>query len=473
MLRNALTLHLILCFTVAQAGAQEHNIPRSARAMGPSVREGGSVDWGEIGVLDLATAQQIALAGNPSLAGAGDRVRQAQARVFEARAAYFPRLDANASASRVDFAENYAGGVSMGPPATADGFADPEDYYQAGLVASWVVFDGLGRKFSNAIARFGEQESEAARMETQRLLLSAVANAYYAAQLARAEIAIATADEAFNLRQLREAEARREKGTGSLSDQLNFEVRVNSAKSQRITAERIYEVALIGLAELMGLPEAAIPSRVELAGLEDERSEELELPDAEPELDYALERRADVIQGEYILESARAGVGFARSDYYPTINVSASVDASRSNSARFEQDDFGNTVALFLAYNLFDGGGRRARVRGAKASLDEAERNLESIKIAVAAEVRQALARLRSAQDQMVLQRENVRLVQRTRDLVEKEYTAGQSSLVRLNEAQRDLTNAQSRLVLALVSLRQAWHDLETATGGILASMAE
>jgi outer membrane protein TolC len=44
----------------------------------------------------------------------------------------------------------------------------------------------------------------------------------------------------------------------------------------------------------------------------------------------------------------------------------------------------------------------------------------------------------------------------------------GQGTLVRLTEAQRDLTTAQSRLALALVSLRMAWENLKTATGLIL-----
>jgi outer membrane protein TolC len=39
--------------------------------------------------------------------------------------------------------------------------------------------------------------------------------------------------------------------------------------------------------------------------------------------------------------------------------------------------------------------------------------------------------------------------------------------LVRLNEAQRDLTAAQVRLAAAQVALRQAWYDLWSATGQI------
>jgi outer membrane protein TolC len=50
---------------------------------------------------------------------------------------------------------------------------------------------------------------------------------------------------------------------------------------------------------------------------------------------------------------------------------------------------------------------------------------------------------------------------------------AGQVSLVRLNEAQRDLIQQQGRLALARVALRQAWHDLRVATGEILEGLGE
>ena len=75
---------------------------------------------------------------------------------------------------------------------------------------------------------------------------------------------------------------------------------------------------------------------------------------------------------------------------------------------------------------------------------------------------------MKAAQEQLALQRINTELVQQTRDLVEKEYSAGQGSLVRLNEAQRDLVTAQSNLVLSLVSMRQAWEGLKSSTGEIL-----
>lgn len=439
------------------------------------VGPGGALDWESLQVLDLDTAQRVALSSNPSLQAARQRVEQARAQVLQARAAYLPRLDAGASVSRVRLSDNaYHDALQSArlfDPQAA--IADPEDYYQAGLQAGWLLFDGFAREFNQAIARYGEQESEAARMEARRLLLSAVAFSYYGAQLALENIAIAEADEAFNRRQLEEARARRRVGTGSLSDELNFEVRVNSAKASLISARQAYEAARIGLAALMGVPDATMPARISLVELEQERPEELQRPAAEPLIDQAFLYRPDTLQSTYALRRSAAGVGLARAEWLPSVDVFGAVEGSRSNSGRFERDDFGDSVGIRLSYNLFAGGARLARLRGAKARRTEAENNLESVKIAMVAEVRQALTELAAAQEQLVLQRENADLVQRNRDLVEKEYAAGQISLVRLNEAQRDLTTAQGRLALALVSLRQAWHNLRTATGETLLPFLE
>jgi outer membrane protein TolC len=72
---------------------------------------------------------------------------------------------------------------------------------------------------------------------------------------------------------------------------------------------------------------------------------------------------------------------------------------------------------------------------------------------------------LEESQQQLVLQRTTADLVRRNRELVEKEYDAGQGALVRLNEAQRDLVAAQSRLALARVGLFLAQDELRAATG--------
>lgn len=432
-------------------------------------------DLKTIQVLDLAAAGKIALADNPSLQAAQARVVQAQERVWQARSTYWPWLDATASASRValsdnDYQTNLAYARLFNPIAAVK---DPEEYYKAQLAASWVLFNGFERKFANAAARYGESQSESAHQEAKRLLLAAVAASYFAAQLALENISIAKADEIFNQRQFLEAKVRRQVGTGSLSDELNFEIRVNSAKTERIEAERVYEAAMFGLAALLGIPDAIFPAGLKLAELENETPAELTPPDSEPLIDYARLHRPDILQSDFALKQAAAETKIARARFFPTVNLSASVDGDRSGSAHFEQDDFGNTIGAYLSYNLFSGGANLAKLNEAKAKQTEAAKTLQNAMIQVSSEVHTAVSKLNSVQNQVVLQRSNTALVRRTRDLVEKEYAAGQGSLVRLNEAQRDLITAQSRLSLALVSLRQAWFDLDTVTGQTLVSFAD
>lgn len=428
------------------------------------------IDWTTLSTLDLDSAIAIAMSANPGLEAAAARVRQAQDRVDQARSTYWPRLDANAAGTRVEVAENIyqqnlAAARFFDPAATLD---NPDEVYNADLTASWTLFDGFARKFTATAAQYGEQSSTAALNDARRLLISAVALSYFSAQLALENIAIARADEAFNQRQLADAEARYRVGTGALSDVLNFQVRENQAKTTRINQEYRYQIALYGLAALLGLPDAKLPEHVQLARLAPETAAELDHPAVSDLIDQAIVLRPDIQAAAWQVKQTDAQIEVARSDYYPTVSLAGALDAERSGDAAFEGDDVGNRIQVGLSYNLFAGGLTRARVSEARHRQRELEKRLEELKLDVIAGIRDSVALVATAQAQLALQRESVALVQRTRDLVEKEYNAGQGSLVRLNEAQRDLTTAQSNLALALVGLRQAWVELETRTGTIL-----
>jgi outer membrane protein TolC len=428
----------------------------------------------DLEVLDLETAARMALADNPSLKAALERAVQASEAVRQARSVYWPRLDLEGSGARVTLSGNaYDTQLSQarlfesigGPAANVE---DPEDYYRAGLTASWTVFDGFARRFNLAAAKFGAQSSQASREDAQRLLLSAVIGSFLNAQLALENVAIAKADEAFNQRLLSESKLRYDVGTGALSDVLNFEVQANAAHSERITADREYQTSRIGLAALLGIEQAQLPEKIRLSELAPATEAELAAPDAETMLQAAYDRRPDLRLSDYSVQQAEALAQSARSGYWPTLIVSGSYDGERIDDAGFESEDFGNTIALSLQYNLFSGGLTQARHQEAKARLRELEQTRQNARINITSEVQSVLARVGSAQQQLLLQRRNAKLVKRNRDLVEKEYKAGVGSLVRLNEAQRDLIRAQVRLASARAALRGAWYDLETATGQIV-----
>jgi len=118
-----------------------------------------------------------------------------------------------------------------------------------------------------------------------------------------------------------------------------------------------------------------------------------------------------------------------------------------------------------MTFNLFSGGLYRAQSREAMQKEIEARKLMEELKISITAAIRTTIMDVITFQTQLKLQQTSTRLSQKNRDLVEKEYKAGQASLVRLNESQRELTSAQNRSVLALVALKQSWWALMSETG--------
>ncbi len=422
-------------------------------------------------LLDLKTAQRIALETNPSLQAAQARAAQARERVRQAWSRYLPRVEGSANAAHVRYPKNRGTSLSAlsfssFPLGSIPG--DREDVYTAAVNATLTLFDGFQREFALAATRFSEHGSQAAYREAQRVLLAAVADGFFHAQLSRERMTIAEADEAFNLRQLKDAQAREALGVGSLSDVLNFQVQVNLARSQRIQSEQEYRVALAGLAALMGLPEGAFPDGTSLAPLAEPDPSLFAKPSVAEAVAYALNQRPDLVQARSAVRVAQAGVGSAKSRFSPSVNLFATLEGSRAHDGRMEQDDFGSSVGIALIVPLFSGGEDIFRVREAHESKREAEKNADKAAVEAASQVRTAVEQILGAQEQFRLQKENAALVRQNRDLVEKEYAAGQTSLVRLTQAQRDLVQAQSQLALARIALENAWGRLHAATGRLL-----
>lgn len=451
-------------------------------------------------VIDLEAAQRIAIANNPSLRAAEARIRQASMRTLQAASAFYPQITAGVSGSKTEFSQAQlrdarkavrdgsvaslqqqigalaqAGAVGGGTffQATSSwaiqtyGLLDIDEsteMYTANVTASWLLFDGFEREFTYRASRFAKKESEEAYREAQRLLLAAVAGAYYQAQLAWENTLIAQADEEFNERLLKESEARKRVGAGSLSDVLNFRVQKNRARAALIEAERGYQVARLGLAELIAAPNGVLPESVKLSALDAERPGEMTLPQPGVKLQYAYQSRPDMRQLNLGVKRSNAIVNARRGPFYPTAAISVSRSNSSMDELDFDSDNWATTWSFSFTYTFFTGGRNWAALREAKAIRDEVMWSEEALQNQVTREVRTAIENLRAAQQSLILQRSNAESAARNRDLVEKGYDVGQDSLVRLTQAERDFTSARAQLALALVSLRSAWHDLETAT---------
>ena len=401
--------------------------------------------------LTLEEALAAALADNPTEAAARARLEQAEARLQQTRAAYQPRLTLEAGGTHIRLSDRE---LERTP-----GLPGEFEQYQAGLQASLLLFDGGERRGRTRAAAESVEAARAARDLTLQELTTAVSRTYVAAQTAREAVRIAEADEAFNQRQLEETNQRREAGQSALADSLNFEIRLQQAVSARVNAQRDVELLLSTLGTLMALegpapePVAPVPEPPpELPRFEDA------WPGAESRLPEIRLARATLAASE---SRARA----SRGERIPNLSLFGSVEARREDDPNFAGDDVGQTVGVVLSHDLWDGDARRQRRREAEAQVAEARAEVRRAELEARDTLRQSLSRLQAAITQSEIRQRTLELTRQNRDLIETSHRAGTESLLRLNEAQRDFLNAESRAAQARLELKNAEIDFLRAIG--------
>lgn len=411
-----------------------------------------SLDLDTLTTLDLKSAKAIAVLGNPSLQATRTRIEQALSVVSQKKAAWMPSVDASASLSRVDSSSN-------------SGLQDENERYASSLSASLTLFDGFNRTYSLASAQYAEVSAAEAEKEARRLLLFNVSQGYFTLQSAMENLSIAESNREYNSRLLAEAQAKYDAGAGTMSDVLNFKIAVNNAKTSLTTTRREITTARVALAVLMGAEQARLPDGLSLVPLPEQGPWSNPLPLEETLKAGAMSRRPDLAQAELSIKQADASIKVAQSGYYPTVNLTGTLSGSRDGSAAYEEDDFGSSVGVTVSLNLFSGGQTRAKVAENRAALREAQYTRQSTTLAIKQEVADAMATFTAAKEAVILQKETVAFTSLSRELVEQEYLAGTSTVVKLNEAQNNLVAAQGNLVTARVALVTAWESIQKVTG--------
>jgi outer membrane protein TolC len=449
---------------------------------------------GAPGVLSIAEARAVALRYSPDIHAARARIEQAAARVAEARSAFFPSLLFGHTSNRTFQTPATRNRIPVPAPlqqvfptipqnvqdvdvntflqlltsplfggSNQGGISQSFSQHTTNLSVTWTLFDGLTREATLLASRYGRSAATLSLADVQRLLVRAVEGAYYQAQLGREQLRIAQADVEFSGRQLDAARRRLDAGKATETDVLNFEVRFSAAQADEQAAIGLYRNARTVLAELMGLDEAKLPDGLELSPLAEEGVEDLTPPDVEQWVDRALASRPDITQLEFELQSKTEEVRAAKGQYYPNLLLTGTYGFDKLSSMGYSEDDQAAAAALELRWQLFTGGLRRSRVRLAEAERHEVSAQFRRRRQKVASEVRQAATSLVNAQEQVRLQGLALVAARENRRIVDAEYDAGKASLVRLNEAQRDLIETDAGLALARIRLRQSWSDLDAA----------
>lgn len=413
--------------------------------------------------LTLADAQRIAMLNNPTYIAASHAVNAARMRYYQAWGAYSPVVSANFTLQENDSwsrrQEN-----SSGPTRTRR-FST-----STGVSATWLVFDGLAREFNIKAASHSLDYQRLLEEDECRTLMRAVAYAYNDVLLAIENKRISLEDRNFQQISLKDTQMKFQAGAVPLSDVLNFEIQMNAADGDLIAADYQYETAIYSLAVLMGYPEGTLPPEIKFPS--DFKTNFSDLPSVDIYLDTALANRPDLKGYREQLEVARYQMYQTYSAYSPTVN--AFLDLSYgTNLSRYSggQSPYSHSYSespaigygLTADWTIFNGFIRYNKMREYQAAVAVADFQVAQKWLDVVGEVRAAYANYIQSVRQTRIYEKTRDLSAKQRDLVDEGYRAGNVELTRLNEAQRDLVEAETNLASSYVAIQNAKAQLDAA----------
>jgi NodT family efflux transporter outer membrane factor (OMF) lipoprotein len=404
--------------------------------------------WDAFGSQELSSLITAALASNPDLAIAVERVLQAEAQARIAGATLFPAL-------------NFGAGSSRRETRVDGGNWETGDASSAAFSASYEL-DLWGKNASGV--RSAEAALRASRFdqETVRLtLVAGVANAYFQVLSLRGRLATARENLGVAERVFAVVDSRVRNGAASKLDLARQQAAVLTQQAAMLPLELQERQTLFALAILLGrAPEGFDTAASAVDGLD--------VPRVAPGLPaQLLVRRPDLASAEAQLAAANANVAAARAALLPGIGLTGSAGLASDVLLNFMN---GPTATLAIGASLlqpiFDGGRLRAQVDVAASRERELVENYRRAVFAALADVESALAAGGRTAEQELLQQTIVEQARLALRLAEVRYREGADDLLTALDAQRTLFQAEDQLAQIRLSRLQASLGLFKALGG-------
>ncbi len=409
---------------------------------------------------------------NTDLAAAAARVVQADA---QARIAGAPLLPVLNGTGNYDYQRTGSGGrssrslvnIPTGTPASGvvptGGASRYFDFrsYSLGLAASYEVdFWGRNRAAYEAAAatalssRF-DQENVAITVVTS------VANTYFQVLAGQDRLRVAERNLADARRILGAYRAQLSAGTANALDVSQQEALVAGQVAALPQLRNTIEQQRIALGILVGTP----PERLLVRGGSLDR---LPYPVVAPGLPSALlQRRPDVASAEALLVGANANIRAARAAFFPSVTLTA--QGGLTSTALSTLTGPGTLVvqlAAGLTAPIFDNGLRRGQLEQAKGRYAELVADYARAILQSFTDVEQALTALQFAAEQERLERDAIKVAQRSADIANAQLQAGTIDIITSLNTQQTLYNNLDLLAQIRLARFQALVNLYKALGG-------
>ena len=435
----ALSLALSACSLAPNYQRPQMTVPTgwsSVAGVGVDAQPSTTPFWQELGNADLDRLIEIALAQNLDLEAALHRIEQARGQAKVAASPLYPTVSASGSASRT--------------------FQDQKDTnsVRGGGSISYEV--DLWGKNRNA-AKSADYNVDATQFDREalRLVVTADVTDFYA-QILSLNDRIRIAE--FNLKNaeeiLRIIEARYNAGGVSGLEVSQQRVAVNGFRATLAALTEQRATSANALAILLGRPPQNLSApTAQLASLKMPRVN-LTPPST------LLTARPDIQSAEAGLRGANADIGVARAAFFPSLTLSADtvIAAGFGNPAAAA-----SSLASSLLAPIFTGGRLTGNLESVTARQKELAAQYQKTVLVAFQEVEDALAALKSNNEQAALSVESVKESQNAYDIAKARFDAGAIDYLTLLETQRSLYQAQDSQIainqgqlVAYVQLRKA-----------------
>jgi len=381
-------------------------------------------------------------AANQSLKAAFARLEEARAQTRGARAAWFPTLTAQASATRGE-ASVHSANYTPGRSRTGNSFVLSGDLtYEV---------DVFGRIRSTVAGARASEQASAGDLATLDLALHAeLASDYFVLRGLDIEQRLLDRTVADYVRALQLTQNLFRGGAAAIADVQQAQAQLETARTQaedtRLRrAQTEHAIAVLVGQEASGF---SVSARAE---------------DSFRTLPYVavglpsqlLERRPDVAAAERRVAAANAGIGVARAAYFPVFNLFAAAGSQGTTSANwFTAPSQFWSIGPQALLTVFDGGLHRAQSAAAHATYDEQVANYRGTVLGAFQDVEDNLAALRQLQLQSVSQAAAVTATQGALDQANLRYKGG--IVTYLEVVSTENAALAARLAAADIEIRRA-----------------
>lgn len=436
--------------------------------------------WTVFGDATLDSLVARALAGNPDIAIATTRVREARLQEIAARASGKPVVNANANVTHVEFSKNagfaslarqFSGGGSGGASGgsgsgSSGGIALPGSgitTYALGFDASWEldIFGGVRRGVEGALARTDAAEWN--RRDAAVVVAAEVAQAYFAMRLDQTQVAVIGEELDRQRGALRIAGEVAKVGLVPPIDVTRQRSSITNTEARLAPIRADIAVRRHALAILSGAPPATLDA--ELTRPLPALSSVPAIPAGLPA--DLLRRRPDIRAAERNLGAATADIGVAVADLYPKFTLTGVVQLISSSLATlFSGNSLQLTGAGAAQFPLIDWGRRGAAVDTRKAQRDEAYTRYRATVLGALRDVEDALARIDAERARRDALTRAVVDAEASVHAISSQYRTGFIAQDALLNAESQLLSAREQVAGSDAQLRQQTIALFKAMGG-------